>query len=118
MASGFPESVPAWYTGPSGASAAMTSARPPNGADGQAATDHLAEAGQVGPDAVAALGAARPEAEAGDDLVEDQERARPVARRAQAREEAGLPGGPAPMLAATGSTMTQATSSPTSGTTL
>ena len=28
MATGLPESVPAWYTGPSGASALITSARP------------------------------------------------------------------------------------------
>ena len=34
VASGFPDSVPAWYTGPAGASRAMMSARPPNAAAG------------------------------------------------------------------------------------
>ena len=34
-ATGFPDSVPAWYTGPAGASLAMTSARPPNAAAGR-----------------------------------------------------------------------------------
>src|SRR5689334_3249174 len=33
-ASGFPDSVPAWYTGPAGASRDMISARPPNAAHG------------------------------------------------------------------------------------
>src|SRR5215470_16071674 len=34
VASGFPDSVPAWYTGPDGASRSMISARPPNAAAG------------------------------------------------------------------------------------
>src|SRR5215468_1347756 len=33
-ATGFPDSVPAWYTGPAGARYAITSARPPNAAAG------------------------------------------------------------------------------------
>src|SRR5271170_6273377 len=33
-ASGLPDSVPAWYTGPAGASRDMISARPPNAAAG------------------------------------------------------------------------------------
>ncbi len=33
-ATGFPDSVPAWYTGPAGASSRMVSARPPNAAAG------------------------------------------------------------------------------------
>ena len=45
------------------------------GADGQAAADHLAEGGEVGPDAVALLRAAEGHAEAGHHLVEDQQRA-------------------------------------------
>ena len=32
---GFPDSVPAWYTGPSGARRSMTSARPPTAASGR-----------------------------------------------------------------------------------
>ena len=35
MATGLPDSVPAWYTGPSGASRAITSARPPKAAAGK-----------------------------------------------------------------------------------
>src|SRR5215469_4466391 len=34
VASGFPDSVPAWYTGPAGASRCMISARPPKAAQG------------------------------------------------------------------------------------
>ena len=34
VASGLPDSVPAWYTGPDGASRSMISARPPNAAAG------------------------------------------------------------------------------------
>jgi len=34
IATGFPDSVPAWYTGPSGARRPITSARPPNAAAG------------------------------------------------------------------------------------
>ena len=34
-ATGFPLSVPAWYTGPAGASCSMTSRRPPNAAHGK-----------------------------------------------------------------------------------
>ena len=47
------------------------------GADRQPAADHLAERGQVGPDAVALLRAAEGDAEAGHHLVEDQQRAVP-----------------------------------------
>ena len=35
VATGFPDSVPAWYTGPSGASSSITSARPPSAASGK-----------------------------------------------------------------------------------
>jgi hypothetical protein len=35
VATGFPDSVPAWYTGPCGASCPITSARPPNAAAGK-----------------------------------------------------------------------------------
>ena len=79
-------------------------------ADGQSAADDLAQAGQVGRDAEALLGAAARDAETGDDLVEDQQRA--VARassRAGARGSPA-PGGTTPMLPATGSTMTAAMS--------
>ncbi len=48
-------------------------ARPDDGRDGVPAADDLAERRQVGPDAVECLDPARPEAEARDDLVEDEE---------------------------------------------
>ena len=56
-------------------------------ADRQAATDHLAEAGDVGRDVVLGLGAADAEPESGDHLVEDQQRAHPIALGAQTLEE-------------------------------
>ena len=52
------------------------------------AADDLAEDRQVGEDAEALLGAAAGDAEAGDHLVEDQQRAGGVAERAQRLEEA------------------------------
>ena len=87
------------------------------GGQRQAATDDLAEARQVGRHAVVRLRAAGAETEAGDDLVEDQERAGRVARGAQSLEEAGH-GATRPMFAATGSTITHATAASTTGTTL
>ena len=87
-------------------------------ADRQAAADHLAEAGEVGADAEQLLGAAAGDAEAGDHLVEDQQRADAVALGPQALRGTRAPAATRPMLAATGSTITQATSSSSSGTTL
>jgi hypothetical protein len=60
------------------------------GAGRQAAADHLAEGGQVRPDAEQLLGAAPGHPEAGHHLVEDEERAVAVAQRAQPLEIAGL----------------------------
>ena len=76
-------------------------------ADRHAAADDLAERGEVGRDAVERLRAAERDAEAGHDLVEDQQRAVPRAELAQ--RLAGIPaaGGTQPMLPATGSTMTR-----------
>ena len=56
----------------------------------EAAADDLPEDRQVGPDAEALLRAAAGDAEAGDHLVEDEQRARGVAERAQRLEEPGL----------------------------
>ena len=56
----------------------------------QAAADDLAEHRQVGQDAVPLLRAAAGDAEAGDHLVEDQQRARDVAEPAQRLEVARL----------------------------
>ena len=63
-----------------------------DGADRQPAADHLAERGEVGRHVVLRLGAAGVEAEAGDDLVEDEQGADPVALGAQPVEEARAPG--------------------------
>ena len=92
VASGLPASVPAWNTGPSGDSVSMISSAPADGADRQAAADDLAERGQVGRHVVLRLGAAATEPEAGDHLVEDQQRTDAVALGAQALQEARLPG--------------------------
>ena len=61
-------------------------------ADRQAAADDLAEAGEVGRHVVLRLGAARPDPEAGDHLVEDQQGADAIALGAQAGEEPGRRG--------------------------
>src|SRR5262249_44774048 len=55
----------------------------------ETAADDLPEAGEVGPDAVERLGPAVRDTKARDDLVEDQERAVPVAEFAEPREETG-----------------------------
>ena len=60
------------------------------GRERQTAADDLAEDGQVGQDAVALLRAAARDAEAGDHLVEDEQRAGRVAQLPQRLEEAGL----------------------------
>ena len=57
------------------------------GAHGQAAADHLAETPQVGAYPVELRGAAARQPEAGDDLVEDQQRPGTVACRPQALQE-------------------------------
>ncbi len=79
--------MPAWYTGPSGASCSITSARPPKAPTRQPAADDLAERREVALDAVALGGPAEADAEAGDHLVEDQEGPHPIALGAQALEE-------------------------------
>ncbi len=56
----------------------------------RAAAHRFGHAGDVGGDLVELLGAAQRDAEAGDDLVEDEEHAVVVADAAQAFEEAGL----------------------------
>ena len=62
-----------------------------------------------------ALRAAPADPEAGDHLVEDQQRADPVALGPEPGEEARRPAATRPMLAATGSTMTHATVSSSVG---
>ena len=63
---------------------------PAESADRHAAANHLAEHGQVRAQAVALLGAAGTDPEAGHHLVEDEQRAVPVAQRAQGLQESGL----------------------------
>ena len=89
---------------------------PAVGRDVEASADDLAQRREVGGDAVELL---RPAShpEAGDHLVEDQQRRPALALGPQAAEEA-LGGGTRPMLAAIGSTMTQAVRSSSVGTRL
>ena len=92
MATGLPDSVPAWYTGPSGASWLHHVARAAEGRQRHAAADHLAEHAQVRREAgdglrVQALRAAEGDAEAGHHLVEDEQRAVLAAQLAQAAHE-------------------------------
>ena len=88
MASGFPESVPAWYTGPDRSQLLHDVGASTEGRQRQPAAHDLPEHGQVGRDAVELLRAAAGDAEAGDDLVEDEQRTGRVAERAQDLEEA------------------------------
>ena len=112
MASGFPESVPAWYTAPSGASSVHDVGAAADRGEREAAADDLAEDREVGRDAEPALRAAGPDAEAGDHLVEHEERAVRGRSGARRRSRKPAPGGTRPMLAAIGSTSTAASSSP------
>jgi len=48
-ATGLPDSVPAWYTGPSGAIFSMIARLPPNAPTGMPTANDFAERGQVGP---------------------------------------------------------------------
>jgi hypothetical protein len=86
VASGFPDRVPAWYTGPSGEhvhDVGPTAERP----DREPAADDLAERREVGGDAVVALGPGRAQPQTGDDLVEHEQGADAVALGAEPREE-------------------------------
>ena len=111
VASGFPESVPAWYTGPAGASSSMTSARPPKAASGRPPPAIFPSTVRSGRDAVELLRPTARDAEAGDHLVEDEQGAGRVAEGASASRKPGA-GGTTPMFPATGSTMTAARPSP------
>ena len=90
IASGLPDSVPAWYTGPSGATCSIRSRRPPYAATGSPPPITLPSVVRSGVDAEALARAAGRDAEAGHHLVEDQQRAVLVGERAQRREEAGI----------------------------
>ena len=85
------------------------------GADRQAAADDLAEARQVGGDAEQRLRAAPGDPEPGDHLVEDQAARRRASHSARSPSRNPAAGGTRPMLAATGSTITAATSSSSVG---
>ena len=75
IASGFPESVPAWYTGPSGATISMISRRPPYAPTGSPPPMILPRQVRSGSTPSDVLRAAVGEPEAGDHLVEDEQRA-------------------------------------------
>ena len=89
VATGFPDSVPAWYTGPSGASSAMMSARPPNAPTGSPPPITLPNVIRSGAQPSTArvqpvhAGSAHPEA--GHHLVGDQQRAVGVGDRGERR---------------------------------
>ena len=73
IATGFPESVPAWYIDPNGATFRMISSFAPYAPTGNPPADDLAQARNVGKDPVHRLRAAGVDAEAGYYLVEDQQ---------------------------------------------
>ena len=106
VASGFPDSVPAWYTGPSGASAAMTSARPPKAPMGRPPPMTLPKQREVGRDAETLL-APRPTPRRNPVITSSKISSAPTRSHA-ARSPSRKPGagGTRPMLAATGSTIT------------
>ena len=109
VASGFPESVPAWYTGPVGASCRAHGPAAER-ADGQAAADHLAEAPQVGRDPDIAVAPPTPSRK--PVITSSKMRSAPTRSHA-ARSPSKNPGAGATrfMLAATGSTISTATES-------
>ena len=89
MASGFPDRVPAWYTGPSGASWSMSAARPADRGEREPAAETLPNIDRSGVMPTRPCAPAGPSAEAGDHLVEDEQRAR--ARCSGARSPARKP---------------------------
>ena len=89
IASGLPDSVPAWYTRPGRRHEIHDVGAAAVGADRQAAADDLSEAGEIRPNACHLLRAARRGAESRNHFVEDQKRALAIAERAQALEESG-----------------------------
>ena len=119
MASGFPDRVPAWYTGAERAPGCdMTSAEDPKAPTGRPPPMTLPKHHTSGVTPDHSVAPPTAEAEPGDDLVEQQQGADAVALGAQARPGTRRAGGTSPMLAATGSTQTTATVSSRSGTTL
>jgi 6-phosphofructokinase 2 len=85
-----PRERPCLVDGPDGGEHLHHVAPPPERADRQPAPEDLSEAEQVQANPEALGRPARSEAEAGDHLVEDQQRANVVTRRAQCLEEPGL----------------------------
>ena len=98
VTTGLPASVPAWYTGPSGAIRRIRSARTPVGGGRGSAGDHLPEAGQVGGDPDTAPGRRR--GRAGTRSSPRRTRAAPRARRTATAAPSRKPGtgGTTPML--------------------
>ena len=73
IASGLPDSVPAWYTLPSGAMRSMTSAGPPIAPTGMPPTNDLAERAQVGLNPDQFLRTTKRNPKAGHDFIENQQ---------------------------------------------
>ena len=90
MASGFPLSVPAWYTAPSGRELVHHVGPAADRGEREPAADDLAEDRQVRVEPEADLRAAEAEPEPGDDLVEDEAARR--ARRSDAARCSRKPG--------------------------
>ncbi len=71
IASGLPDSVPAWYIGPAGATISMISRRPTISANGQPAANDFAQGGDIRLDPVQSLRPAGMYAETGHHLVKN-----------------------------------------------
>ena len=78
--------VPAWYTGPNGASCASNSRASQHRGHRHAAADDLPERGEIRLDAHHLVVTVKSEAEAGDDLIEDQDGAVFAREFAQAKQ--------------------------------
>ena len=89
IASGLPESVPAWKTGPAGMTFFMMSARPPYAPTGKPPPTILPSTVRSGVSPKQLLRPAVGQAEAGHHLVVDQQRAVLLRQPAQFRAELG-----------------------------
>jgi hypothetical protein len=117
VANGFPESVPAWYTGPSGASKASTSARPPNAPTGSPPPITFPKHQRSGrtPDQPDAPSSPSRNPVMTSSKINNAPTSSQAARRPSRNPTDGAT---SPMFAATASTMTHATRSSRSGTRL
>ena len=110
---GFPDSVPAWYTGPSGASSSITAARPPTAASGRPPPTTLPKIERSG---VMPKRACAPPTPTRKPVMTSSNTSSAPCRVQRSRSPSRKPaaGGTSPMLAAIGSTRIAATSAPCS----